>query len=244
MRRLAFASVAVALLLAIAGGDAIAQNSLKREGAPEAAPNAPPAQPAAPGTPSADAVQFQFNDADADVWARENDDAIRHVQSGLVCPAKLGSAALWRGVVFPSAQGRGGDVGCDYARIIDNAADVKLTIFAIKAEPGTTLETAFDKYRAEMHTAYPNGTNARPSVRMTGEVPATFPRVLSEEIDVVIEGRPYNTEVIVMLISGWVIEIRSTRPTSYVPNDPNMALDLMNSNAALMQAVSSVGTPI
>jgi hypothetical protein len=66
---------------------------------------------------------------------------------------------------------------------------------------------------------------------------------MSEEMEIVVEGKTYNTEVIVMLISGWVIEIRATRPTQYGAGDPNMALDLTNSTAALLQAVASVGTP-
>jgi hypothetical protein len=35
-----------------------------------------------------------------------------------------------------------------------------------------------------------------------------------------IGNRPYKTELIVSLIRGWIIEIRSTYPAAFTPGDP------------------------
>jgi hypothetical protein len=184
---------------------------------------------------------------DADVWKSEPDGAIRHVQSGLLCPPKIGKVTLWSGDVFPSV-GRGGDVGCDYGRGPEGNADAKLTIFAVRAPREMTLDTAFEKYRDEMHQSYPEGTNARaaiePGAITTSDARAPVPEVRSEGISVTLHERAYRTEVAVMLISGWIIEIRSTYPTEFSGADTDIGVDVINLSAAVLQAAASVGGAI
>lgn len=181
-----------------------------------------------------------------DVWTMRDDGSIRHVQSGLVCPAAFGASKLWSGDVYPSPE-RGTDVGCDYGRGVFGQAQSKLTIFAVKAGTGTTIDSAFEKYRGEMHQMYPNGTDAHPSIHMQGTPPADFPELRSEEMDVMRSGHRYKTVVIVFLKSGWVVEIRSTYRTEITAGDSNAAegfgSDLAGDTAALFQAVTTVGAP-
>src|SRR5215469_11013721 len=54
------------------------------------------------------------------VFVVRDDGTIRHVQSGLVCPAKFPNVAFWHAELFDSPLGPGMDVGCDYGR---NGAD-------------------------------------------------------------------------------------------------------------------------
>jgi hypothetical protein len=182
---------------------------------------------------------------DRDVWTALDDGSIRHIQSGLICPPKFGQSILWWGALYPATK-RGDDVSCDYGRGPFGQAQSKLSIFAIRMTPGATLDSEFERYRAEMHKAYPGGTNVGPAIEMKGEVPADFPELRSEEMDVVLGGRRYKTEVIVFLKSGWVIELRATYRTEIDASDPGaaegIASDLVAGSLALFQAVSTVGT--
>ena len=241
-------------LVWLAAGVALADptaNSLGGQapgGAPGAAPGAAPgdatanalAPDAAPraGGPNEPVVGPQ----DADVWTRDADGTIHHQQSGLACPAKIGDVSLRVGTVFPSPLGRGMDVGCDYGRggygAVGRAADAKLTIFAVKLSPGVTLESAFDRYRWEMHHTFPDTSHSGPlAVPAQAEGAAPLPELRSEGDDITIDGKPYRTEVVVAIISNWVVEIRSTYPADNTS-------DAQGAMAALAQAASSMARSI
>ena len=93
----------------------------------------------------------------ADVWQQNEDGSVRHIRSNLACPADLPNMKLWHVFVYPSPD-RGADVGCDYGRIAAvmktggrTTPEAKLSIYAVHAPDGMTLDQAFARYHDEMH---------------------------------------------------------------------------------------------
>jgi hypothetical protein len=167
------------------------------------------------------------------VFVVQDDGTVHHIQSGLNCPAEFPNADFRHAEIFPSALGAGMDVDCDYGRSDANEITVsKLTIFATKASDGASLDQAFDKYRTEIRKAFPDvhptgpalgverKDNAAPSIAAPALVAVPnenamplFADFRSEAYDLLIDGAPYHSELIVALQGGWVIEIRSTYST-------------------------------
>src|SRR6476646_1683188 len=84
------------------------------------------------------------------------DGSIRHLQSGLLCPADFPNTHLVDVQIYSTVAGVGTDVGCDYARLTgDHVVAAKLTIFFVRASDTTTLASAFEKYRTEVIAAQP-----------------------------------------------------------------------------------------
>src|SRR5215831_17710884 len=96
-----------------------------------------------------------------DVFVVEVDGAIRHLQSGMSCAASFPNVSLADVQIFPSSA-IGLDVGCDYARVgVDGNAVSKLTVFAVKAPEGATLDSVFAGYRREVVSAHPEASEVR-----------------------------------------------------------------------------------
>jgi hypothetical protein len=148
------------------------------------------------------------------VFVVQDDGKIRHVQSGLICRAKYPNVSFWHAFVYPSNAGQGTDVGCDYGRNdSDGKAVSKLSIFATRAAEGMTLDQAFARYRNEVVQVTPNAISHGEAIVAEDKNPAkpsTFPEFRSEEFGLVLDGRPYTSQLLVLILDGWVIEIRST----------------------------------
>jgi hypothetical protein len=145
----------------------------------------------------------------AGVFTVQDDGTIRHVQSGLVCPAKYPNAAFYHVLVY---RPDGTDVGCDYRRADGKGgAWAKFTIFAVKAADGLTTDQAFAGYQKELVQAYPD---ARPlGEAVQGDPKDTnspFAGMRSGEYLVTWNGQDYTTQLYVVVSHGWVIEVRTT----------------------------------
>jgi len=143
------------------------------------------------------------------VFVVQDDGTIRHVQSGMVCPATFANVKLWHLETFPSPRGKGMDVSCDYGRNgPDNRFVSKLTLFATIAPDGTTLDTAFAAYRSEV-------IRANPGIQSEGPLPLP-PHVMlpgewkSESFLERRADRAFTSELIVALRGSWMFEVRAT----------------------------------
>lgn len=193
--------------------------------------------------PDVAAIVARTPDADG-VFRAQDDGTALHIQSGLICPAILGEARMWQLASYTTALGPGTDVGCDYG--ISGTQDLwlaKLTIFAVKAVPGETVEKAFARYRAEVLGANPGAELIGPALEMKGEVPENMKSFLSEQYQVSVDGLTYVTDLVVDLQSGWIIEIRGTVRTSVEPSEQASALGSLAANSFLGfdQAKSTIG---
>jgi hypothetical protein len=143
------------------------------------------------------------------VFKVQDDGTVRHVQSGLVCPAKYPNSDFYHVFVYKAD---GTDVGCDYRRADDKGgAWSKLTIFVVKAADGTTSDQAFARYHAELAQTYPG---ARPLGEAIQGDPndhvSPLASVRSAEYLIAMNGQAYTTQLYVTVAHGWIIEIRTT----------------------------------
>jgi len=159
----------------------------------------------------------------AGVFVPQPDETIRHVQSGFVCPDRLPNVNFWSLLITPSPLGPGNDVGCDYGRMKDgktaNGAETKFSIVIAKAQPGTTLDDAFKRYQADMHRAFPNWKLKGPvigpdsiRVRRSDGTPVALPEFQSEADDVMVDNRPFISELVVGVFGGWIVQLRTSYP--------------------------------
>jgi len=191
---------------------------------------------------NADALIARFENGSA-IWRAQDDGSVRHIQSGLVCPANFTVVTLWNLMVYDSPSGIGTDVGCDYwrSRIEGKGAETKIAIFAVKAAPGTTLDEAFQTYRKQMYASYPGAKSEGTALSIESDKPGTLPAIKSEEASIELYNRPYQTEIVVSLVNGWIIEVRSTHPSQYKVEKAGEAGDAALSALALFAAFASVG---
>jgi hypothetical protein len=143
------------------------------------------------------------------VFVVQNDGSVRHVQSGMICPAKYPNAGFYQLFVYAAD---GSDVGCDYRRPDDKGgAWSKLTIFATKAAPDMTLDRAFTGYHNEIVRSSPDAKSQGPAIREGGGTPpSSFPEIRSEEFVEPLNDNTYTSQLYVALNAGWIIEIRAT----------------------------------
>jgi len=149
--------------------------------------------------------------------------------------------------IYPSDKGVGTDIGCDYGRQdADDFWVAKLTIYAVKAEAGDTAAQAFARYQAEVKRKYPTAKVLGTAIEFTEEPPPEMKDVQSEEYEIMMNGRRYQSDLIVAMKAGWVIEIRGSSAMEAADGSEGvMALgDLANPSLALMQALSTIGTNI
>jgi hypothetical protein len=180
------------------------------------------------------------------VFVVGDDGSVKHVQSGVVCPAKFPNVDFWHAEIFQSALGAGMDVGCDYGR---NGSDgnwiSKLTIFATKAPEGMTLDQAFAKDRNEVVQVAPNAVSLGEAVKEENK-PATEPDIRSEEFSETRGGRGFISDLLVTLKDGWIFELRATYPgetgTAVIPKDatPEEASLIVGDYAMLSMAFTRV----
>jgi hypothetical protein len=144
---------------------------------------------------------------------------IQHLQSSLVCPAAFPNVAFWHAQIYSSPLGKGADVGCDYGRV-DNAGHVlsKLTIFAVRAKDGTTLDQAFARYQQEVQDSTRNAEYLGPALRVDkdsakGSEPFIPTDFRSAEYNLTLNGVRYRSQLLVALQYGWIIEVRATYST-------------------------------
>ena len=200
------------------------------------------AEPVMPGNPAPPVEALVRRPGAAGVFEAQADGSVRHIQSGFVCPPTLPNVNFWNLQIIPSPLGLGTDVGCDYGRVrggqVANGAESKLTIYIVKAEPGVTLEDAFRRYQMEMFGANPSARSSGGVIHLQGSTDG-LPGVRSEGAAMAIGNRPYMTELVVSLIAGWIIEIRSTYPTAFTPGDPATGIDIPASAFAWSSAVGA-----
>ena len=229
----------------------IAMAALFLASSAEAQPSAPAEQPAqqqvdvlrnkgiVASTPGADGV-LEVHD----------DGTIKHLQSGLVCPASFPNVRLFGTRVYPSAE-KGADIGCDYIRADPSGrASAKLTLFATKAPPGVTLDAAFQAYQREVTQVWRNLRAVGPAM-LVQDATGKFPEFRSEEYLVTMNGSDGTSDLVVTIDAGWIIEIRATyagRPNEIglaadegVKNATLEVGDRVMANAAFVAAIATVG---
>lgn len=186
------------------------------------------------------------------VFEVQEDGQIKHLQSGLICPAEYPNAELYNFLVYTSAAGKGLDVGCDYRRPDKlGGASAKFTVYATKASPTTTLDSAFDGYRKEIAEGNKNVRAQGPSLRMSGSPPPDFPEFRSEEYLLTWNDRDYTSQLIVTIVSGWVIEVRATfeglpneikvAPTDTAQSAETMVQDRATADMTFMRTIGMIG---
>jgi hypothetical protein len=186
------------------------------------------------------------------VFTVQDDGKITHAQSGMSCPAKLPNATFYHALVYDG--GKGLDVGCDYRRADDKGgANAKLTVFAVKAWPGATVDAAFDKYRNEVVETWKDAKSQGEALHDATPADAAkkLPPFRSEEFLIRLNNKDYTTQIYVSLDRGWVIEVRTTfvglPNTIDLPKDSTVsdALDAAGDRAmgptALMDALGTLG---
>jgi hypothetical protein len=230
MARKWVASTARGFIVMLAGAIALAA-------APSSAVDMPPPPPSVPG------VDIIRSPADAsDLFATGQDGSIRHLQSGMICPADFPNVHLWSLQIYAAAR-RGDDVGCDYARFSSNGrASSKLTIFATRRAPGETLDSVYAGYRDDVTNSFPDAAESAPSGRVDGEDyrAASFTARRSDG--------ELRTELIVGFANGWSLEVRATYPqkpqaAGGTPSADEISLrqgDMQSPYAAFRQALSGM----
>jgi hypothetical protein len=178
------------------------------------------------------------------VFIISEDGAAQHVQSGLICPLSFPNLNLWHLQIYSSDKELGTDVGCDYGRQgADGLWVAKLSIYAVKTESGDTSAQAFVRYQAEVKHAYPEAKVLGPAIEFDGAPSPEMKDVQSEEYEITMNGRRYQSDLIVVIKAGWVIEIRGTSAMEVAdaPEATKAVGDLASPSLALMQALSTVG---
>lgn len=172
----------------------------------------------------------------AGVWNVLPDARLEHKLSGLICPAKLPNVELWHLQIYGPPEARGNDVGCDYGRGRARA-ESKLTIFFVKPAPGETLDSVFAKYQAEVKSRSPDAKAIGPALTVTAADGASTssPEFRSEEYSLQIDGKPAQSDLIVAIVKGWIVEIRAT----YLM-DQNGVIDLPGPALAWVAITSDV----
>lgn len=159
----------------------------------------------------------------AGVFAVQEDGSIRHVQSGMICPRSFPNVDFWHAEVFSDEAHKGEDVGCDYGRSDKSGKSVaKFTIFAVKTEPGATLDSAFVKYRGEVLQTFPNAVSIGAAVNVQEKGSSDpLPEYRSEAFLVDRDVGQSTEELVVAVQGGWELEIRN----SYFGKPKNIAID-------------------
>ncbi|HEX4303581.1 MAG TPA: hypothetical protein VHZ78_12370 [Rhizomicrobium sp.] len=185
----------------------------------------------------------------AGVFVVQDDGAIRHVQSGLICPARYPNVTFYDVQVYPSDAGLGTDVGCDYRRADDKGgAWSKLTIFVTKAAPDTTADSAFERYQKELMQATPDAAPLGPAFANdpNGKHPdSPLAKARSEEYRVTLNGAVYTSLLIVTVKAGWTIEIRATyigSPTAINSAREGAQLEIGDRIVGVRAFVDALGT--
>jgi hypothetical protein len=173
----------------------------------------PPAQPETPELRAATKRVTEKLVADlpggSEVFSVSEDGSVKHLQSGMICPAAFPNVGFSRLVIFPSTE-KGWDVGCDYIRgNVNGGAYAKLTIYATKAGPDTTLDSAFAGYQREVASTYPKLKVLGPALRAEDKS-GKLPPSRSEQYLVNFNQRDLTSDLIVAVNGGWVVEVRST----------------------------------
>jgi hypothetical protein len=157
-----------------------------------------------------EAVMAQTPQA-AGLFAVQDDGTVKHLLSGLVCPARFPNAVFYHLFVFAADSS---DVGCDYRRADDKGgAWAKLTIFAVKAKPDATLDMAFAQYRGEVLQTYPDAKSQGVSLKLEDKrtkASSSIPDIRSEEFLITMNGQTYTTQLYVSEVNGWFVEVRTS----------------------------------
>jgi len=161
----------------------------------------------------------------AGVFEVQNDGSIRHIQSGMICPASFPNVSFWHAEVFSDDNHKGEDVGCDYGRNDKNGTWVeKFTIFAVKSAPGTTLDSAFETYRGQVIQTFPNAVSIGVAIKLEDKgagSSSALPKCRSEAFSVDRDVGQTTEELIVSIQGGWDLEIRNSyfgKPNNIVVN--------------------------
>ena len=161
----------------------------------------------------------------------------QHIESGLICPATFSNFALWHLEVFNP---NGTDIGCDYGlQGIDNKWAAKLTIFAVKAPDGMTVQNAFGQYSNEIRQAWPGYKLREPATNFKRDAPG-MENALGEEYELTMKGQVSVSDLLVTVQNGWIIELRLSEDEANFKNGESPA-DTNALGAALAQAIKTVG---
>lgn len=142
-------------------------------------------------------------------FAVQDDGAVRHLASGLICPAKYPNVDFYKAFVF---RADGTDAGCDYGRFDDKGGIwAKLTIFMVRFAAPTTIDQAFAHYRAELLRALPDAKSQGEALRLGANgASSPLPPIRSEEFLIQLNEQIYTTQLYVAQTKRWVIEVRTT----------------------------------
>ena len=144
------------------------------------------------------------------IFTIEQNGSLTHIQSGLVCTGTVKDYSLDAIYIFNKAA-PADDVGCDYARRSDDGNIVsKLTVFFVKGEQDTNLDTAFSHYRDEVLRASPGATPTPSQLHIKDETGVDNPAYKSSGFTIALNGEPYHSELIVGFVKPWIVEVRST----------------------------------
>lgn len=170
-----------------------------------------------------------------------------HVQTGMTCPAYFQNAFLVEAYVFDSEEGRGMDVGCDYARRLapgSNKTAAKHTLYAVKLPVGATFADYFDAYNDSMRNTVPDDAQDGGQSLHFDDPPDGFPRFDSAELFFTDGGRERQTEMLLAEMDGWLIKVRSSKASQYAISNEDEAVDQTVSSLMFFHAIADLGGPV
>jgi hypothetical protein len=173
------------------------------------------------------------------VFKAQADGQILHVQSGFRCPAATTSMNFWHAEVFAPA---GTDVGCDYGRAdATGRAVAKLTLFLVKAGE-KSLDQVFEGYKGEAMQAMPALTYKGPALAAQGASASPYGEFRSAEFTGRYNGVPTDSQLLVAIRRGWILELRVTFRTEVTDKSDveNLAKDLASASLVFMQALKDL----
>jgi hypothetical protein len=175
------------------------------------------------------------------VFKTQADGKVLHVQSGFRCPAATPSMNFWHAEVFAPA---GTDVGCDYGRADATGRGVaKLTLFLVKAGD-RSLDQVFEGYKAEAMQAMPTLNLKGPALTADGASPAQSPygEFRSAEFIGRFNGVSTDSQLLVAIRRGWILEMRLTYRTEITDNADaeNLAKDASSAALVFLQALKEL----
>lgn len=192
-----------------------------------------------------DAIVNRLIDASPElvgIWEIQSCSALRHVQSALICSTShnlgLGEdseATLESIHEFKSGQGKGQDVGCNYAI----GADGRLSIFATKYADGTDFDGKAKGIVSAILSSFPNATPSSQVVKLgfgdsdTGEELKPF----AAAFDVMLGAQAFQTAVWFQIVDGWGVKVRSTYA---VKAEEDAITAQLSSSLVWFQAVQAV----
>ncbi len=188
---------------------------------------------------------FQATQYAKGVFEVGNDGGIAHLRSGLLCPATFPELPLSKLTVFPSPVEQGTDIDCEYARgtgpSLGNGRTAELVIHITKGDGTQTVNSAFTAKDFTLRQGVFKKAQFSEPQSLNPQIQGIrTPPNLAEKGFAMIGGVPYRTELLVMGVAGWVVEIRASFPADPQTGQASKDSDSQLSLLGLIQCAATI----